>query len=726
MKVEIMNTPSYDIDFYADDVIRNPWPHYQAMRALGPVVWLPRHGNFALTRYKEVQAALRNHRIFCSGKGVAGDDFGCGYLQGNTVASDEPRHGVLRRAMAPPLLPGALTEVEGRIQAVADDLITDLVARRSFDAISDLARHLPLTIVRDLVGLPDFGQERMLFWAAAAFDVLGMQNERGKAALDVVQDMRRFIQDHAGPDQLKPGSWTHRIIELADQGIIDSDLAPFAIRDYINPSLDTTISATGQLIYQLGQNSDQWERLKREPALAMNAVNEAVRLGTPIRSFSRHATEEVTIDGVTIPTGARVMLLFASANRDERAFPDPDRFDVTRDPKRHVGFGSGIHMCVGMHLAQMEMIALLRAMIPRMGRIDVGEPTIAMNNTIAAFASLPVTVEAESRPLNIVRQASRPVLPDLLSGRIRKRETIARNIIVLEIEPAGPASLPMAEPGAHIDIHIRPGLVRQYSLTGRLDLGRYRIAVQREPDSKGGSEAIHANYHEGSDILISPPRNQFPLDESHDHVVLLAGGIGLTPLLAMAWRLYDEKRSFALHIAARSRERLPFADELSSWPFATSVHVHLDDGPQDQRLQIKPIIQQAPASTHVYICGPKGFMAIAEQQAQALGIPDARIHLEHFGAEIDTDGESFTVIAARSGKELLVEQGQTILGALEQAGISVETSCRNGVCGSCLTMVLDGKPDHRDMVQTDQEKATNEKIAVCCSRSKTKRVVLDV
>lgn len=179
----------------------------------------------------------------------------------------------------------------------------------------------------------------MLSWAAAAFDVLGMQNDRGNVALAAIQDMRSFIKDQAGPDRLKPGSWTARIVELANAGTIDPDLAPFAIRDYINPSLDTTISATGQLIYQLGRSPDQWERLKQAPELVLNAVNEAVRLGTPIRSFSRHTTKEVAIDGVAIHAGARVMMLFAAANRDERAFPDPDRFDISRSPKRHLDDG---------------------------------------------------------------------------------------------------------------------------------------------------------------------------------------------------------------------------------------------------------------------------------------------------------------------------------------------------------------------------------------------------
>jgi cytochrome P450 len=174
-----------------------------------------------------------------------------------------------------------------------------------------------------------------------------------------------------------------------DEGSLAPDLAPVAMRDYLNPSLDTTISAIGQLIYRLGKHADQWALLRERPDLARSAANEATRMGSPVRSFARHTSRDAQIDGVRVPAGARVMMLFASANRDERAFERPDEFDVTRDPRTHLGFGRGVHMCVGQHLAQLEMTALIEAMIPQVKRIEVGEPVVALNNTIYGFASLP-------------------------------------------------------------------------------------------------------------------------------------------------------------------------------------------------------------------------------------------------------------------------------------------------------------------------------------------------
>lgn len=717
-----ITAPTYDVDFYSDDFIRDPHPHYAAMRALGPVIYIPSLGNYAFTQHRVVQDALRDHALFTSAKGVAGDKFGSDFLQGNTVASDPPTHTKLRRAMAPPLLPGALETIRPEVERVADTLIEGLVQKGSFDAIADLTRYLPLKIVTEMVGLPDFGQDNMLKWAGAAFDVLGMQNERGEKALDAIAEMRAFIAGQVNRDTLKEGSWTYRILDLVDQGTLDPALAPFAIRDYINPSLDTTISATGQLIWQLSRNPDQWNNLRDNPDLCRNAVNEAVRLGTPIRSFSRHTTQEVEVAGITIPQGARVMMLFASANRDAQVFDNPDQFDVTRDPKDQLGFGSGIHMCIGMHLAQLEMISLLKAMISRVGRFEIGTPEIVLNNTIAAFATLPTTFVPDARAAvktEVVRSQQA-----LLTAEVIAREIVATGIVSLKLRSVDGTPLPVAHAGSHIDVHIQDGLVRQYSLTGQMS-DTYQIAVQKEPASRGGSIAMHARFQVGSKMTISPPRNNFPLVAGADHNILFGGGIGLTPILAMAWELYTLGRSFECYLSARSSDRVAYGAMLENLPFADKIKIYLDDD-QTPSLNIQHVIETTTLNAHLYVCGPTGYMNFVQKEAVSAGVKPTQIHVEHFGAEIDVDGDPFEVVAQKSGVTVQVDPNQTILEALNIAGISVPTSCQNGVCGSCLTPVLEGKPDHRDLVLTDVEKSANDRIAVCCSRSNSTRLVIDL
>lgn len=390
-----MSCPSDAINLYDDAVIRDPWPHYDRLRAKGPVVWLSALGNYAFTDYDTVRAGLRDHGTFISGQGAAADDFGCAFQRGNSVASDPPRHTAIRGAIQPPLALGNVAKLRPQIQSVADEIVARAVAKGRCDAVTDLAQPLPLAIVRDLVGLPDLGRKNMLKWASAAFDMQGIQNSRGKAAKGTIEEMRQFILRDATPDTLKPGSWTHRISEMAKTGALDPDLAPFVIRDYINPSLDTTISAIGHLVRHLGQDPAAWEALKADPALATNAAHEAIRIGTPIRSFSRQLARDTDVAGHTLPRGARVMMLYASANRDAAVFEDPARFDLRRkNARRHLSFGAGIHMCVGMHLALMEIECLIQAMTNQVTGMEVGSPEVALNNSICAYATLPVRLVA--------------------------------------------------------------------------------------------------------------------------------------------------------------------------------------------------------------------------------------------------------------------------------------------------------------------------------------------
>lgn len=384
--------PAYDVDLYADDVLRDPYPHYARLRELGPAVWLPRHGLWAVSRFRDVRAVLRNPGVFSSASGVAANDTVNAMSAGITLASDAPLHDELRRVIVAPLRPPALEEIRARIETEAETLVAGLVARGRFDAVTDLAQHLPLTIVSELVGLPDSGRARMLDWAAATFDVLGVLNERGQAALVRVREMREYIVTEATPDRLRPGGWARRIYDAADRGEVAADRCPALMRDYLGPSLDTTIFATANLVHLLGTHPEQWQALRADPALIPSAINEALRVESPIRGFTRSVTREHGLDGTTLPAGARVLVLYASANRDERHWDEPDRFDITRRNTDQLGFGHGVHICAGMHLARLEMQALLAALIRHVPGFTVGAPTYALNNVLRGLSQLEVTI----------------------------------------------------------------------------------------------------------------------------------------------------------------------------------------------------------------------------------------------------------------------------------------------------------------------------------------------
>ena len=720
-----MTIPVSDIDFYADEVIQNPYPVYEHLRALGPVVYLEKNDLYALPRYAEVSEVLRQPLRFISSKGISPIERVNDILVGSTLNSDPPQHDLTRSVTSEPLLPGSLVQIEDRLKAAADGLIDTLCARGEFDAVTDFAQYLPVTIVAELVGLPQaVDSDQMLKWASATFNLFSTENARTDQAFEDLKDLRDFLAEYGRPEKLKDGGWAKRIFQVGPERGISLDTCAKLMRDYINPSLDTTISTSGQIIKFLADHPDQWDKIRADASLIPNAVEEAVRMATPIRAFTRYTIEDSEVAGHTIPKDKRVLVIYASANRDERKFPDPDRFDVTRDVHDHVGFGQGVHMCMGMHLARREIILLLEALRRRVERFELtGTPEVALNNSIRAYAKLPVRVQLAK---DVLADDTPRTSADLrvLDVVVSRRDTLATDIVGLELQSADGAPLPTWHAGAHVDLVIRSGLVRQYSLTGDPASGAYRLGILLEPKSRGGSTAVHSQIQQGHRLRIGRPRNNFPLVEGAAHSILFAGGIGITPMLAMAHALEAEGASWEMHYCARTSDRMAFLDELSA--FGDRVKLHVDAGPAEQHLNIEEVLRNPDSGRHLYVCGPNGFMDFVTSAAENLGWTPDCVHLERFGAEVNTDGAPFTVVAAKSGKTFEVAPGQTIAERLATHGIDVQVSCQSGVCGTCLTPVLDGMPDHRDLVQTDAEKASNAQITVCCSRSKTRKLVLDV
>jgi len=315
----------------------------------------------------------------------------------------------------------------------------------------------------------------------------------------------------------------------------------------------------------------------------------------------------------------------------------------------------------------------------------------------------------------------------MLNLVVRKRQQQGEGVVVLElIDPTG-ALLPVFEAGAHIDVHLQSGLVRQYSLCGNpAERSVYRLGVLKDPASRGGSLAVHEQLHEGQMLGASFPRNLFPLSVGASRSILFGGGIGITPMVAMAYALQAAHSPFELHYCASSRTRSAFLDELKTADFSDYVHTHFSDEEQQQKLDLPAVLGQPQDGVHLYVCGPAGFMDWIITNALEAGYPESQVHREYFQMEVDSSGAGFEVVASRSGKTVLVEQGQTIVEALATVGIRIEVSCEQGVCGTCLCDVLEGEPDHRDVYLTDDERAANDQILVCCSRAKSKKLVLDV
>lgn len=386
-----------DIDLYCDESLLDPYGNYSLIRDLGPVVYLENLGMYVTGRYEAAREILSRSDVFISGNGVMMNDTVNNIFKGGIgLCTDKDEHMRIRRVEARPLSPVALGELRDTITREADALVARLVNRGAFDAATELAQYLPLTIVSNLVGLPEEGRERMLEWAAANFDSFGPLNERATTALDTFQEMYDYAMTQCVRGKLKPGSWAEMLHDAADDGEITADEARLMALSYVAPSLDTTIFAIGSAIWLFASNPEQWNLLRANPKLIPGAINETVRIESPIQGFSRYTVADHEFDGVTLPAGSRVIVLFGSANRDERHWTNAQTFDIRREGvARHLAFGYGEHACIGMNLARLEMAALFTALAKTVQRFDCIASERVLNNTLRGFRRLDVRVHTD-------------------------------------------------------------------------------------------------------------------------------------------------------------------------------------------------------------------------------------------------------------------------------------------------------------------------------------------
>ena len=390
--------PIYDEDVFADDAILDPWPHYARMRDLGPVVRLGASEVLAVTRYAGVRQVLGDHVTFRSGDGVMFSDLANQQTRGTLLASDPPLHDALRRTLAHRLTPRALGVVRETIAAKGADVVTQALAGRGVvDGMRDLAEAMPMSFVPEFLGFPHECHPRLLEWAGAAIDVGGPASGRTPGAVVVAQELSQYAELLVRERALIPGSLGDDILAAADRGEIDAAQAVALLIDYFGPSLETTISALASALWLFSENPDQWQLLRSDPSLVGAAFNEVVRLESPLRAFTRLTSADTTIEGVRVPAGSRVAVFYASANRDERRWDQPDRFDLRRDSAFQLGLGHGVHACVGQGLARQEFAAVLTPLAAEVQRIEpAGPPVRRINSLLRTFDKLPLLLHRDS------------------------------------------------------------------------------------------------------------------------------------------------------------------------------------------------------------------------------------------------------------------------------------------------------------------------------------------
>lgn len=386
-----MTDPSLDLDLFCDEALADPFPGYRRIRDTAAVVHLPRYDAWAMGRYADVRAALSDWESFSSARGIGLNDLANAATQGMIIATDPPEHDKLRNVLATRLSPKAIRGLREDIEHRADELVAPLVEAGGFDAVNDLARAFPISIVLDLIGLPQDGRDRVLGWADAAFSASGPPGPRTDAAFPLLQDQLAYLSS-IRPDQLTPGSMGRAIYDAAEAGEIRQESCVPLMSAYVTAGLDTTINAISNAVWYFSRHPDQWDLLRRDPSLVPGAFNEVLRIEAPVQFFCRVATRDVEVDGQPLAAGSRVMMLYASANRDERKWDDPERFDITRNPVDQLAFGYGMHGCAGQGLARLEGHSILGALARRVERFETGTPVRRLNQLIRGLDALPTTV----------------------------------------------------------------------------------------------------------------------------------------------------------------------------------------------------------------------------------------------------------------------------------------------------------------------------------------------
>jgi 4-methoxybenzoate monooxygenase (O-demethylating) len=385
-----------DVDPFCREFFENPFPAHEELREAGPAVRLARYDVWAVARYQEVHAILNDWQTFCSSRGAGLSDFAKEKPwrpKSLVLETDPPLHDRTRRVLNRVLSASAMTRLRERFAQEADALVEELLGRGSFDAVPDLAEAYPLTVFPDAMGMPRENRHFLLPYGNMVFNSFGPRNDFFEAAVADAEPVLAWLQRQMQRNAFAPGGFGAAIHAASDTGELTEEEAPVVARSLLTAGVDTTVSGIGAAVYCLARFPEQFARLRADPSLARAAFEEAVRYESPVQTFFRTTTRPVEIGGIAVDEGEKVLMFLGAANRDPRYWERPDDYEITRRTVGHVGFGSGIHQCVGQLLARLEGECVLSALARKARSIEITSPARRRyNNTLRALASLPVTL----------------------------------------------------------------------------------------------------------------------------------------------------------------------------------------------------------------------------------------------------------------------------------------------------------------------------------------------
>lgn len=711
-----------------------------------PVFYSPRLGYWVVTRYADVRAVFRDPVLFSPRNALekitpvsqeAQDVLASyGYAMNRTLVNeDEPAHMERRRLLLDHFLPEHLAAHEPMVRRLTEERIDAFVDRGHADLVEEMLWEVPLTVALHFLGVHEDD-----IAALKRFSVAHTVNTWGRPTpeqqVEVARAVGRFWQ-YAGTvlDRMRAepdgAGWMHHAIRenARNPEIVTDSYLHSMMMAIIVAAHETTAHASSNAIKLLLTHGQAWTDVCEDPTLIPNAVEECLRYAGSVVAWRRQATDDTEVGGVPIPAGAKLLIVQASANRDERRFEGAETFDITRDDAvDHLTFGYGAHQCLGKNLARMEMRLFLEALTRRLPHMRLTEQSFEYlpNTSFRGPNHLRVEWDPARNPerSDSSRRAPRaafeigaPSRKDV-SRPVRVAEVWreADEVLAVRLEDARGRPLPEWSAGAHVELCVGE-VERAYSLCGPPGGESLTVAILREPGGRGGSRHLHEALRPGLTLRMRGPRNRFALDDQARRHVLVAGGIGITPILAMADRLRARGSDYAIHYAGRGRRAMAFLERLTR---DHGDRLSLYPGDEGRRVDLAALMAEAGDGTQVYACGPDRMIAALRELAADM--PGDVLRFEHFssgGTGLDPSKErGFDVELIDSGLSLRVPADRTLLATLRKAGFDVASDCEEGLCGSCEVAVADGPVDHRDKVLSAREKAEGRRMMSCCSRAR--------
>lgn len=724
----------FDAPYQADPAQALAWARAQA-----PVFYAPRMGYWVVSRYEDIKSVFRDPVLFspanvlerltppCDAAMEVLKTYGF-QLNRTLVNEDEPAHMARRRVLLDHFLPENLVPKAERIRALTVAAMDKFIDRGRVDLVAAMLYEVPLSVALDFLGVPPDDAEKLRAFSVAhsvntwgrptpaqQIEVAHAVGQFWRYAGEVIERMR------AEPDGT---GWMHQTIRLNAQmpDVVTDSYVHSMMMAIIVAAHETTSLASVNMVKVLMENRAAWDDICADPALIPNAVEECLRYAGSIVAWRRVTTAPTRLAGVDLPAGAKLFIVQASGNRDEARFAQGDAFDIYRpNTADHLTFGYGAHQCLGKNIGRMEMRIFLQELTRRLPHLRLSQqdfsylPNTSFRGPEALWVEWDPALNPErAGPLRPAapfpigapdrRAVSRPVVVQALRAE-------ADGVLGVTLACARGRDLPGWQAGAHVDL-IVGGHERSYSLVGQG--GAYDLAILREEGGRGGSVHLHNVLRPGMALRMRGPSNNFAPDLSRP-AVLIAGGIGITPILAMADAFKAAGQGYVLQYCGSRRGRMAFVDRIARDHPGAELHVADEGG----RADLAALIAGRGAAL-VYACGPARMLA-------ALGdlCPPEALRVEHFGAApgAGATGDAFDVTLADSGLDLHVPGEQSLLEVLNAAGIDLPSDCREGLCGSCEVAVVSGDLAHRCAVLTGPERAEGARLMACCSRARGRLVL---